>query len=227
MSREHVISRSVFAKGCDCPQIVEGMHRVPTGQHLPESAQVAKILCRKHNSALAPLDSEVGKLADHLLCAAGGQQINRPEVDGRLIERWVLKTLINSLAAGWTDTRKWLPHEAIVRFIFGDGAAPKFCGLYSVDGGTEDLEIIQNVSITPVWLGADPLSKKLAGGYVRVHGLRLFVAINDRIVEGITGAKEGPERVYEGPLSRFVYRPAFIRVSAKGASSDGIVLHWS
>ena len=199
---------------------------MPSG-HLPESAQVAKILCRKHNSALAPLDSEAGRLADYLLQSARGQQFDRAEVDGNLIERWALKTLINSLAAGWTDRRKWLPHEAIARFIFGDGAAPPYCGLFSVDGGTDDLKNIQDVSITPVWLGTDPMTKQLVGGYVRVHGLRLFVATHGRIVEELAGAKEGPPRVFEGTAARFVYRPALIRVGSNGASHHGIVFRWN
>ena len=225
LSREHVISRSVFAHGCDCPHIVEGVHRIPTG-HLPESAQVAKILCRKHNSALAPLDAEAGRLAELLLNSARGQQIGRPEVDGALIERWAFKTLINSLAAGWTDKRKWLPHADLTRFIFGQGNVPKGCGLYSVDGGSEDLQNIQQASITPVWLGTDIMTKQLAGGYVRIHGLRFCVATHGTIVEHMAGAKEDPEHVFEGPSMRFVYRPAFVSVGELGSNRNGLILRW-
>ncbi|MES2671749.1 MAG: hypothetical protein V4673_15195 [Pseudomonadota bacterium] len=95
---------------------------------MAESAMTAKILCEKHNSGLSPLDSEAGKLADLLLSSARGNMIGRPELNGLLIERWALKTLINGLVAGWSDQRKWIPSELIVRYVFGQGCIPQGAG---------------------------------------------------------------------------------------------------
>ncbi|MDH5833948.1 hypothetical protein [Luteimonas kalidii] len=225
LSREHVVSQSVFASWCDCPTHVEGMHRTPSG-HLPQSALTAKILCKKHNSALSVLDAEAGQLAEHLLHAAAGNQIGRPEIDGALIERWVFKTLINGLAAGWSDRRKWLPHEHIVRFIFGLGQVPHGCGLYSVDGSSEDLPNPQDASVTPLWAGSNPMTKKLLGGQIRINGLRLFAAFHDQVVLHLVGRPESPPRVFENEELRFVYRPAFISIGAPGSSENGLILRW-
>lgn len=225
LSREHVISRSIFASACDCPTLVEGMHRLPNG-HLAESALTAKILCKKHNSDLSPLDAEAGKLADLLLSSARGNEIGRPELDGSLIERWAFKTLINGLAAGWSDRRKWIPSEQIVRYIFGQNGIPAGCGLYSVDGDSSDLPNPQDVSVAALWSGTNPITKLCVGGHIRVHGLRLFVAIHNQIAEHIVGRPENPPRVFENDKVRFVYRPAFVSVGAIGSNKNGVIFRW-
>lgn len=201
------------------------MHRLPNG-HLAESALTAKILCRKHNSDLSPLDAEAGELADLLLNSARGNEIGRPELDGLLIERWAFKTLINGLAAGWSDRRKWVPSEPIVRFIFGDGDLPQGCGLYSLDGDSADLPNPQDASVTPYWSGTNPITKLLVGGQVRVHGLRLFVALHGQVVQRLVGRPENPPRVFDNGQLRFVYRPAFVSVGALGSNANGIILRW-
>lgn len=226
LSREHVVSRSIFASACDCPTLVEGMRRLPNG-HMAESAMTAKILCRKHNSDLSPLDAEAGKFADLLLSSARGNHIGRPELDGLLIERWVFKTLINGLAAGWSDRRKWIPSESIVRFIFGEGDLPNGCGLYSIDGDSADLPNPQEASITPCWSGTNPITKLLVGGQVRVHGLRFFVALHDQVVQKLVGRPENPPRVFDNGKMRFVYRPVFLAVGAKESNASGIILRWT
>lgn len=225
LSREHVVSRSIFASWCSCPTHVEGICRMPSGLR-PESALTAKILCQKHNSALSPLDAEAGKLSALLLHSAAGQHIGRPELSGSLIERWVFKTLINGLAAGWSDRRKWLPSEQIVRFIFGTESLPRGCGLYSIDGSSEDLPNPQDAAVAPLWMGTDPITKKLVGGQVRINGLRFFAAFHDQIVPRIVGKPEDPPRVFENESIRFVYQPAWISVGEKGGTKDGIILRW-
>lgn len=225
MSREHVISRSIFASACDCPTLVEGMHRLPSG-YLAESAMTAKILCKRHNSDLSPLDEEAGKLADLLLIAARGNEVGRRDLNGLLIERWAFKTLMNGLVAGWSDQRKWVPSELIVRYIFGQGGIPSGCGLYTVDGDISDLLNPQDASITPVWSGTNSNTKVCFGGYIRVHGLQLFVAIYDQAVEQIVGRSEGPPRVFENDEKRFVYRPEFVSIGAEENSNDGVIFRW-
>lgn len=225
LSREHVISQSILAAGCGCHPIIEGSNSVPTGQ-FAQSALTAKILCRKHNSQLSPLDAEVGRLSQILLSAAQGTTIGRPELSGALLERWALKTLINGLVAGWSDKRKWMPEANIVKGIFGQGVIPNGCGLYSLDGGSDDLTNPQHVSVSPYWGRPKGREKFLVGGLVRVHGLRLFVALDDSAVLRLIGRPEGPPRVYENDTMRFVYRPAFISVGAIGETANGIILKW-
>lgn len=225
LSREHVVSQSIFAASCDCPTLVDGAHRVPSG-HLSESSLTARVLCRRHNSALSPLDAEAGRLSEVLLASARGQEIGRPELNGSLVERWVLKTLINGLVAGWSDRRKWSPGPPIVRSVFGFESIPTGCGLYSVDGDRSDLPG-PSIQVAPVWTrvshGQD---KQLVGGQVRVHGLRLFVATHDTVVQQIVGRPAQRPQVFENESVRFVYRPAFIAVGAKGSNKDGIILRW-
>lgn len=225
MSREHILSQSIFAPGCDCPHVIEGSNRVPNGRR-SQSSLTAKILCRKHNSALSPLDAEAGRLAEILLSSARGQEIGRPEIEGPLIERWALKTLINGLVSGWSDKRKWYPDERIVRAIYGMEVVPDGCGLYSIDGDTNDLTSRVDAQVAPYWGMPAGREKFLVGGQVRVHGLRLFVAFSHTAVRQIVGCDANPPRVFENHAIRFVYRPAFISVGPEGSAHSGIILRW-
>ena len=222
MSREHVISQSVFTHGCDCPMTTDGGHRVPAGR-LGKGGLTAKILCDHHNSILAPLDNEAGKLADFILNPA--KFPNRIELSGPLLERWTLKTIINGLVAGWSDRRKWLPDPQVASAAFGVTAIPKGCGLLTVDGDTTDMTSPQAASVTPIW-ELPPGEKRLIGAYARVHGLKLFFAVDPTAVERIAGAV-AVESVTEGTGGRFVYRPPWIGMGNRDGYQRGVILCWS
>ena len=62
-SREHVVTRSIFGDG---PVLTSGL-RVPPDTPIGIDSLVASILCKKHNSALSPLDSEIKVLGEACL----------------------------------------------------------------------------------------------------------------------------------------------------------------
>jgi hypothetical protein len=74
---------------------------------LTSDALTAKVLCRKHNEALSPLDAVAGSFFRTVYASTrGGIQDLIPldelcfEFDGRVIERWLLKVLCGVLASG-------------------------------------------------------------------------------------------------------------------------------
>jgi hypothetical protein len=109
MSREHYFSEAMsgvlWGKGLE----VEGFPWQKLGEKttVTSAALKAKILCRKHNTALSPLDSAAGSFFQTIYtCIRGGVQGLIPidnlrfEFDGRVLERWLLKVLCGVLASG-------------------------------------------------------------------------------------------------------------------------------
>ena len=104
VSREHLVSRGLFIG--DIIR-VEGFSWCKTGpKEVGLSSLTAKILCKKHNSDLSEVDAGGANAFDifrQLRLVANQRQGLPPNswqvpeyrIDGPLLERWLLKTLIN------------------------------------------------------------------------------------------------------------------------------------
>jgi hypothetical protein len=108
MSGEHVVSNSIFKAGCGCPVVIEGVQRIREGSPT-KGAEKSNILCRRHNSLLSPLDETIGKISKFQADANDRDFRGSIIVEGELLERWLLKTAINTAAAGWAAPVKWQP----------------------------------------------------------------------------------------------------------------------
>lgn len=104
LSREHTISECLFPSG---KVTVSGFDWCKgTEKTIGVSGLVRHILCEHHNSALSVLDSEMKTWFEVIRQCAflndlraerreNSWDIRHFQVDGRLLERWFLKTLIN------------------------------------------------------------------------------------------------------------------------------------
>lgn len=139
----------------------------------------AKILCQFHNAKLSPLDDEAKKLAEGLHHFVDGARYTSVQVNGLLLERWALKTLINFVTARLAHASRWLPDEDAVRIAFGMKPMPSRCGLYLLRlDGYRPISLEQS-GVTPVWKGTpekDP--QELMGGIVYLHGAAFFLLLN-------------------------------------------------
>jgi hypothetical protein len=104
LSREHLISRSVleFLYGTAGLQI-SGLPWIERGQsrEVPLDALTTKCLCRKHNSALAPLDTAALQFFQSIHNFIMDDKANQSFlVCGHDIERWLLKTTIAMAVSG-------------------------------------------------------------------------------------------------------------------------------
>jgi hypothetical protein len=128
-SREHYLSRAIIGSGevvVSCFPFLKGETRTIPGERL-----VAKMLCKRHNEALSPLDSAAGHFFQVLSAfkyrgAMRAQGATKPggidmyEVDGALVERWMLKTIINVMFdRELVSDQKWRPPELWVRCVSG------------------------------------------------------------------------------------------------------------
>jgi hypothetical protein len=96
----------------------------------------AKVLCTAHNNLLSPVDQEAKKLIDALsahILQAHPAYCQEVTIDGRLLERWCIKSGFNGLAAKtWTNTPFDAPSPVMVRMAFGLDPLPPGTGLYVV-----------------------------------------------------------------------------------------------
>lgn len=225
MSGEHVFSNAIFKAGCSCPLIIEGVHRIRKGAPT-RGAEKSNILCRRHNSLLSPLDETIGKIAQFQAASNDKDFHGSVIVEGELVERWALKTVINAAAAGWVAPVKWQPSPSIARAIFGLEQIPDGVGLYSVDGMDPSHRPSGSASLTPIYIGT-PQGRILAGAYVAVHGMPLLASFH-------TGL---PQMLEAGYISRIVkrfspdglrhlYHPGAIVMSRKEGKQVFIGFSW-
>lgn len=225
MSGEHVFSNALFSSGCGCPPVVRGVKRIRKGEATP-NAEKANILCRCHNSMLSPLDEVAGKIA---LFRANANDENFNEslfVEGELLERWLLKTVVNNAAAGWMGTRKWRPEPDVVSAIYGLSVVPNGIGLYSVDGIEPQHRPSGGVSVTPIFLNGHK-EQLLGGAYITIHGMPLFAALNTGLAERIE-AGEVPHLLQHFTTTglRHLYHPGAIVMSREHGHPVVIGLSW-
>lgn len=161
LSREHTISGCLFPSG---KVTVEGFDWCPDGQKtIGVAGLVRRILCERHNSNLSELDSAMLKCFEAIRESARLNElrskfrystwtIKRFEVDGRLLERWFLKTLINlNLNSKWKfgdDAQTvGIPPNELVEIAFGRRSFEKHAGMYMSVRAGETIKMRDGVSV--------------------------------------------------------------------------------
>ena len=225
ISGEHVFSNALFRAGCGCPPVVKGVKRIRNGEVTP-NAEKANILCRRHNSMLSPLDAIAGKIAS-FQANANDENFNESlYVEGELLERWLLKTVVNNAAAGWMGPRKLRPSPEVVSAIYGHSSVPNGIGLYSVDGIDPQHTPSGGVSVTPIFLNGYG-AQLLGGAYITVHGMPLFAALNTELANTLeSGETRNLLPQFSTTGLRHLYHPGAIVMSRKRGLPVVIGLSW-
>jgi hypothetical protein len=147
--------------------------RVPPDTSVGIDRLVAKILCEKHNSVLSPLDSEIKKLGDACLAFLRKPHTSAVRVEGLLIERWLLKLAVGSMASGWLHGAKVNPPLGVVEALFGLRDIPQSVGLFGLGGTGEEIREREAVSFDFFFGRAVGSSGFLS----RIHGLPLLLSV--------------------------------------------------
>jgi hypothetical protein len=160
ISSEHVVSRGLF----ESDQVAVQGFGWCRNEHklIGLSALVAKILCRTHNSGLSVLDDaaldafKVFREVIRINQVRGKLKrtswtVKRFKVNGPLLERWFLKTLINlsfcgEWAIGLGSHKRGTPSERLVKIVFGREAFEPYAGLYLASYPGENVDSMDRVS---------------------------------------------------------------------------------
>ncbi len=224
-SGEHIFSNAIFKAGCSCPTLVEGVKRVRGGEPT-RGAEKANILCRRHNSLLSPLDEVIAQVANFQADANNENFNGTLLIEGEILERWLLKTVVNVAAAGWMGPVKLQPSDSMVRSIFGLAPIPEQLGLYSVDGIDPNHRPSGGVSFSPLFF-LTPVGNILAGAYVTVHGMPLLASFNTDLASRLeSGGMPELQAKFSPEGLRHLYHPGAIVMSRQRGKPVHIGLSW-
>lgn len=225
ISREHYVSSCLFPSG---KAIVKGFHwcREET-KVIGIQSLTRNILCERHNNALSELDSamlgffntlrESSKLTEiRSKLRQTRWKLHHFEVNGALLERWLLKTLINisfgqNLRFGDTQEPPGVPPKDLVLITFGESEFVGFAGMYISVRLGEQLGGLEGVSITTFTeRGA------LVVAEFTVCGIRFLLSLVQEEVHEFRGAQLSRKSInflfrVPGPNSQMV-RSHFIHI---------------
>src|ERR1035437_2241274 len=166
-SGEHLFSQGLFS---GVTVLASGFPWLRSGRHLvPIASLKSNILCRHHNSALSLVDSEGIQTfkaldeAQRLVDVRSGLSRTRfwnvleTNIDGDLLERWLVKTMINmTVAVGkgqrWalSDTPHDEPPIDLVQYAFGGACVIPPIGLYLAAEAGHRFGPTQGVECQPI-----------------------------------------------------------------------------
>ncbi|WP_146096186.1 hypothetical protein [Xanthomonas arboricola] len=172
------------------------------------------------------MDEVVGRLAKFQAASDDEGFSETLYIDGELLERWLLKTVVNFGAAGWMGPKKLTPSPGVVSAIFGHTPLPFGIGLYSVDGIDANHRPSGGVTMRPFFRDL-PMGRELVGAYVAVHGLGLLACLDDTLALQIDGGNAS--NLFGGLQSeapRLLYHPGAIVMDRKRGEPLIVGMAW-
>ena len=188
ISREHVVSKAIFTS----PGVtVQGFHWC---KHEPKTVGIeaitSKVLCKKHNSDLTSLDEAAGAAFDCLrrqtklyndrqkFSSRAIFAVERFVINAILLERWLLKTLINltwesNFFVGVDGDVKGTPSASLVNICYGLQPFPYKSGMYVAANIGMELDMKETVSFSPLIKDGE----RILGGFFEFRGIRLFFCL--------------------------------------------------
>lgn len=183
-SREHLVSKGLFMNG---EVMVQGF---PWCEDAPKkvglSSVTAKILCRKHNNDLSPIDeagaaafdairqsTRLGNLRSKVRTTYW--HVRQFRIDGPGLERWFLKTLINiafrsEYRIGEDSTTRGEPSIRLVETAFSVRNFEGRAGIYQVAHVGEQIQSDDAFKFSPLIRDTG----NIAGGMFAFRGFRFL-----------------------------------------------------
>jgi hypothetical protein len=211
LSREHYVSNVVLrtlGNSNEGSIRVGGLHWLKTDpNNFPTATLVSKILCKRHNEVLSPLDAVAGRFFRKIITSPSASRVSPGQVidelfNGHDIERWMLKTLIGICCSGNVSTdkvpiRNWRPSRKWIDVLFRDEPFPDEWGMYCPD------RVAQSISFSEAF-GFNAISNDQIG---------LFGSIND--IRGTRFILSMAQPYGHAVLNNCVHRPDELVVSTE------------
>lgn len=236
-SKEHLISASLFP---DVKAInVSGFPWCKGETKTIGLANLtSKILCTKHNNSLSPLDTAAGtafKVFNDSTTLTNKRLVIEPpkfktrhfHINGFLLERWFLKTLINlcresEFFLGFDTKIPGIPTEHHVRICFGKALFHGKSGLYLTSRKGAEIISKPEVEFTPI---IDKDENVVVGGFFKFRGFFFFLSLLEELpnnFDWITSSDDGSEWVGTQPSWHF----RKMKCSVNGFCSHIIHFDW-
>jgi hypothetical protein len=186
---------------------------------------VAKVLCRKHNSQLSVLDSEIHAFGEAVKKAWKVKAKAQIRLNGYLLERYLLKFYAGVAASGWINGETSLPGDQVVRTIFGFEKLPPNVALYGISVEGEGTSNRLSFSFDFLY---SPHQDRSFGVIVAVHGAPLLLSVCLRNPQ-LELHSRGPEPICGYDMSRagLQHHPTWLRILTSNHSEITVKLDWS
>jgi len=164
-----------------------GLSWLAEPRNIPPRGLQAKILCKRHNNALSPLDTTIARLFDVLFRAEQGCNVGAHEFDGESLERWALKVLLGLVTSGnffGAEGKAMAVPELHLRILFGEETFPQGCGFYYIGDPVKGLDAdLLNAAVNRYPPG-DAEEGSIFGITIRLAWLRFLTTVTARISAG-------------------------------------------
>ena len=206
MSREHVFTKSVFGTGGLIG--MEGFAQIPDSMISLNSA-AAKVLCKSHNEQLSELDSEAKRLSDGISQFHVSDTDASIRIDGKKLERWLLKVAIGYGAAGFTSLGKLQPSDNLVRMLYGLSPIQSPLGLHSFVPVSRTQEHLKEVLFRALTANIETMGERVVGVFVALHGAPLLFSLSDIPMQAFLVRPDGSSYLdpYDTRTAATRYRP--------------------
>jgi hypothetical protein len=230
-SREHIISAGIFPEGTI---LVKGFPWCPDElKEISVASFTKRVLCERHNNTLTHVDQagigamnvfrqevQINNAREKL--KPRRWRVEKFQIDGRGLERWFLKTLINVATdgiykIGRDSTEIGNPSERLVRIAFGLETFKPKAGMYSLGHVGQSLKLREGVLLNPL---IDP-AKDIVGVLFHFHGYRFLLYLEE---EGLQPNIPIPSMFgEEAHNTRTLYQPEALNFNLGKYPSHAIV----
>jgi hypothetical protein len=234
MSNEHLVTEGLFPDGTI---VAQGLPWCPEPKTVGLANLTAKLLCSTHNSSLSVVDSaaiEAKKAFDAALDLMNFRAKYKKQrwtrqtftVNGYLLERWFLKTLINvvqcgvfKLPVGSDATEHGLPSRRLVEIAFGSQRFDKPEGMYSVAILNEPNSVDDRFQIVTL-----TKNNHIGGALFRFGSLNYHLHLES---ESTTTAKSFAPHLQEQLLSaQFIHHLRQSNFKVHDIPSHSVIVRW-
>lgn len=184
-SREHLISASLFPRSDTV--FVQGFHWCQNEQkEVGLASLTSKILCKHHNNSLSQLDTAAGhafnnfeyiaKLIKEANETNGRFKVKETHVNALLLERWLLKTLINICYEQkqfiGNSSELGVPDENLVKICFGNSTFTGGSGMYIAANKGDQIGFGSHLTIVPIIYESE---NRVVASMFKFAGLLIFL----------------------------------------------------
>ena len=201
-------------------------------QHVGVGSLTTRVLCRRHNGALSPLDTFarkfiVAQMAQMEHVRSGLPVANHWLFNGQNLEKWMLKVLCGIIAGGYApgsdSAIDWTPPTSWLNLIFGADKFPSGCGLYRPRGPKYPLAT-KSIYVKPLYRrDFDPTDSGILlpppFAFGSLYGVSITIFGVTYILSMIPLNRPG------APSRNWLYRPRMLRLYKPSEPSREGIIH--